>query len=95
MDKISPIKLYDENKTIAGFHLRQLMFKQNGYEYVRSIVNTLFGLYNDGKIKPQIDSVWAYENVRHWCARVTFYINYRPIVSYIRTVHVNMLTFVA
>lgn len=63
MDKISPIKLYDENKTIVGFHLRQLLFKQNGHGYIRSIVDTLFRLYNDGKIKPQIDSVWAYENI--------------------------------
>jgi hypothetical protein len=77
MDKISPIKLYDENKTIAGFHLRQLMFKQNGYDYVRSIVDTLFGLYNDGKIKPQIDSVWAYENVR-----VLLYVQEYHVVLY-------------
>lgn len=63
LDKINPIKLYDENKTIAGFHLRQLLFKQNGFDYVRAIVDTLFKLYNEGKIKPVIDSVWAYENI--------------------------------
>ena len=63
MDKISPIKLYDDNKTIAGFHLRQLIFKQSGFDYVRSVMDILFKMYNEGKIKPRIDSVWAYENV--------------------------------
>jgi hypothetical protein len=68
MDKISPIKLFDENKTIAGFHLRQLLFKQNGYDYIRGVIDTLFRLYNEGKIKPQVDSAWAFENVRtQWC----------------------------
>lgn len=64
MDKISPIRLYDENKTIAGFHLRQLIFKQNRHEYVKTVVDNLFRLYNEGKIKPVIDSVWAFEDVR-------------------------------
>jgi NADPH:quinone reductase-like Zn-dependent oxidoreductase len=63
MDKISPIKLYDDNKTIAGFHLRQLIFKQSGYDYVRNVIDILFQLYNEGKIKPRIDSVWAFENI--------------------------------
>lgn len=63
MDKISPIRLYDENKTIAGFHLRQLIFKQNRHEYVKNIVETLFRLYNEGKIKPVVDSCWAFEDI--------------------------------
>jgi len=63
MDKISPIRLYDENKTIAGFHLRQLLFKQGRHTYVRTVMESLFKLYNEGKIKPIIDSVWAFEDV--------------------------------
>ena len=63
VDKISPIKLYDENKIIAGFHLRELLFKQQQYDYVRRLVGTLFDLYTAGKIRPQIDSVWAFDDV--------------------------------
>lgn len=63
MDKISPIKLYDENKTIAGFQLRTLMFKQNRHDYIRDVVNQLFQMYNDAKIRPKVDSAWAFEDV--------------------------------
>ncbi|KAK2184204.1 hypothetical protein NP493_278g03005 [Ridgeia piscesae] len=63
VDKISPIKLYDENKIIAGFHLRELLFKQRRHDFVRRLVGTLFDLYTAGKIRPQIDSVWAFDDV--------------------------------
>lgn len=63
VDKISPIKLYDDNRSIAGFNLRQLLFKQGRHEYVRDIVNDLFKMYNEGKIRPEIDSAWAFEDV--------------------------------
>ena len=63
MDKISPVKLYDENKSIAGFMLRQLAFKQGKHDMIRDCMNKLFSLYNQGKIRPQIDSAWAFEDV--------------------------------
>ncbi|KAL5020886.1 hypothetical protein ScPMuIL_000041 [Solemya velum] len=63
VDKISPIKLFDENKVIAGFQLRQLLFKQGQHEYIRSIMDKLFMFYNQGKIRPMIDSAWAFEDV--------------------------------
>ncbi|XP_071172762.1 synaptic vesicle membrane protein VAT-1 homolog-like isoform X2 [Mytilus galloprovincialis] len=63
VDKISPIKLYDENKCIAGFQLRHLVFKQGQYQYVKQVMEQLFKLYNDGKIRPVIDSAWALEDV--------------------------------
>lgn len=63
VDKISPIKLYDENKSVAGFQLRHLVFKQGQYDYVKGVMNTLVQLYNTGKIRPIIDSAWAFEDV--------------------------------
>lgn len=63
VDKVSPVKLYEENKTLAGLNLRQLLLKQGRHEYVRNIILQLFQWYNDGKIRPIIDSVWAFEDV--------------------------------
>ncbi|XP_013397607.1 synaptic vesicle membrane protein VAT-1 homolog-like isoform X2 [Lingula anatina] len=63
IDKISPIKLYDENKSISGFNLRQLLFHQGKHAYVRDVMNILFKMYNQGKIKPVIDSVVAFEDI--------------------------------
>ncbi|XP_064641707.1 synaptic vesicle membrane protein VAT-1 homolog-like isoform X2 [Lineus longissimus] len=63
VDKINPIKLYDENKTISGFTLRHLAFKQGRHEFLRECMDKLFQLYNQGKIRPQIDSAWAFEDV--------------------------------
>ncbi|KAL3859781.1 hypothetical protein ACJMK2_009975 [Sinanodonta woodiana] len=63
VDKVSPIKLYDENKTISGFQLRQLAFHQRQHQYVRNVMNKLFQLYSQGKIHPVIDSTWAFEDI--------------------------------
>ena len=63
MDKVSPMRLFDENKTLSGFHLRTLLFKQGQHEYVREIMNTLFSLYGQGRIRPRVDSAWAFEDV--------------------------------
>lgn len=63
VDKISPIKLYDENKTVSGFQLRHLAFQQGQHQYVRGIMNKLFQLYSQGKIQPVVDSTWAFEDV--------------------------------
>lgn len=63
VDKVSPIKLFDENKSLAGFNLRHLLYQQDGSEYVRSTVDKIFGLWKDGKVKPVVDSAWALEDV--------------------------------
>lgn len=63
MDKVSPIKLYDENKSIAGFNLRKLLFNQDNHEYVRTLVETVFKLWEKKKIHPIIDSIFAFEDV--------------------------------
>lgn len=63
VDKVSPIKLFDENKSITGFNLRHLLYQQDGANYVRQTIEKVFGLWKDGKIKPVIDSTWAIEDV--------------------------------
>ncbi|ESO87914.1 hypothetical protein LOTGIDRAFT_219806 [Lottia gigantea] len=62
VDKVSPIKLFDENKTIGGFQLRRLL-QQGQHEYIRGVMDKLLNLYKENKIKPTIDSVWAFEDV--------------------------------
>nr|CAD7442785.1 unnamed protein product [Timema bartmani] len=63
VDKISPIKLFDENKSLSGFNLRHLLYQQNGAPYVKGIMDSVFALWKDGKIKPVVDSTWALEDV--------------------------------
>jgi NADPH:quinone reductase-like Zn-dependent oxidoreductase len=63
VDKVSPIKLFEENKTLIGFNLRHLLYQQNQSDYVKEVVEKVFGLWKDGKIKPVVDSTWALEDV--------------------------------
>ncbi|XP_046328958.1 synaptic vesicle membrane protein VAT-1 homolog-like [Haliotis rufescens] len=63
VDKVNPIKLFDENKVIGGFQLRRLLFNQGQHGYVREVIEKLFKMYSAGKINPTIDSVWAFEDV--------------------------------
>ncbi|XP_014779832.1 synaptic vesicle membrane protein VAT-1 homolog-like isoform X2 [Octopus bimaculoides] len=63
VDKISPLKLYDDNKFLAGFQLRQLLFRDNQHAYIQSQMDKLFKLYTDGIIKPVIDQVACFEDI--------------------------------
>lgn len=63
VDKVNPLKLYDDNKSIGGLHLRHLLYQQGGNDYVRAIVEKVFKLWQEGKIKPVVDSTWALEDV--------------------------------
>ncbi|KAF3429681.1 hypothetical protein E2986_02189 [Frieseomelitta varia] len=63
VDKVSPIKLFDENKTLSGLNLRHLMYQHGSHAFVRRAVERVFTLWNDGKIKPMVDSTWALEDV--------------------------------
>lgn len=63
VDKVSPIKLFDENKSLAGLNLRHLLFQHGRAEYVRRAVERVFALWGEGKVKPLVDSTWALEDV--------------------------------
>ena len=41
----------------------------NRHDYFKSIVKHLMDLYSKGKIRPVIDSTWAFEDVRHVVTR--------------------------
>ncbi|XP_074864647.1 synaptic vesicle membrane protein VAT-1 homolog-like isoform X2 [Carettochelys insculpta] len=61
VEKVNPIKLYEENKVIAGFSLLNLLFKQARGGLIKRIMDKLITLYNKKKIKPLVDSLWALE----------------------------------
>ena len=60
---MNPFKLYEENKVMAGFSLLNLLFKQGGGVRVKTVMDKLLSLYNQGRIKPVVDSLWALEEV--------------------------------
>ncbi|XP_052130117.1 synaptic vesicle membrane protein VAT-1 homolog-like [Frankliniella occidentalis] len=63
VDKVSPIKLFDENKTLAGLNMRHLMYQQGGAAHIKSVMDKVFALWSKGKVKAVIDSTWALEDV--------------------------------
>lgn len=70
VEKVNPIKLYEENKVIAGFSLLNLLFKQGGCGQVKVVVEKLMSLYSQKKIKPMVDSLWALEEVKEAMQRI-------------------------
>uniref|UniRef100_A0A667Z4B9 Vesicle amine transport 1-like n=1 Tax=Myripristis murdjan TaxID=586833 RepID=A0A667Z4B9_9TELE len=70
VEKVNPIKLYEENKVIAGFSLLNLLFKQGRCNLVKTVMEKLLTLYNQKKIKPVVDSLWALEEVKEAMQRI-------------------------
>uniref|UniRef100_A0AAQ5YPU5 Enoyl reductase (ER) domain-containing protein n=1 Tax=Amphiprion ocellaris TaxID=80972 RepID=A0AAQ5YPU5_AMPOC len=70
VEKVNPIKLYEENKVIAGFSLLNLLFKQGRCSLVKSVMDKLLCLYEQKKIKPVVDSLWALEEVKEAMQRI-------------------------
>uniref|UniRef100_A0A8B9FSQ4 Vesicle amine transport 1 like n=1 Tax=Amazona collaria TaxID=241587 RepID=A0A8B9FSQ4_9PSIT len=70
VEKVNPIKLYEENKVIAGFSLLNLLFKQNRSGLIKGVMDKLLDLYNRKKIKPVVDSLWALEEVKEAMQRI-------------------------
>ncbi|XP_076333194.1 synaptic vesicle membrane protein VAT-1 homolog-like isoform X2 [Tachypleus tridentatus] len=63
VDKVNPMKLFDENRSMSGFQLHHLLYQQGAHEYVHGVVNKVFKMWTDGQIKPVLDSTWAFEDV--------------------------------
>lgn len=63
VEKVNPIKLYEENKVIAGFSLLNILFKHKKSGLLRSVMEKLLHLYEQNKITPVVDSLWALEEV--------------------------------
>uniref|UniRef100_H3CVD9 Vesicle amine transport 1-like n=1 Tax=Tetraodon nigroviridis TaxID=99883 RepID=H3CVD9_TETNG len=70
VEKVNPIKLYEENKVIAGFSLLNLLFKHRKCGLVRSVMDKLLCLYEQKKIRPVVDSLWALEEVKEAMQRI-------------------------
>ncbi|KAL6113086.1 vat1l [Pungitius sinensis] len=70
VEKVNPIKLYEENKVIAGFSLLNLLFKHGKCSLVKSVMDKLLCLYDQKKIKPVVDSLWALEEVKEAMQRI-------------------------
>ncbi|XP_036950679.1 synaptic vesicle membrane protein VAT-1 homolog-like isoform X1 [Acanthopagrus latus] len=70
VEKVNPIKLYEENKVIAGFSLLNLLFKHGKCSLVKTVMDKLLCLYNQKKIKPVVDSLWALEEVKEAMQRI-------------------------
>jgi len=59
MKSYTPMSLMPQNKAVCGYHLGHL----TDVEAVESAMKDLLSLYEQGKIKPQIDTVWSYNDV--------------------------------
>ncbi|XP_075878873.1 synaptic vesicle membrane protein VAT-1 homolog-like [Nelusetta ayraudi] len=70
VEKVNPIKLYEENKVIAGFSLLNILFKHRKSGLLKSVMEKLLRLYEQKKIKPVVDSLWALEEVKEAMQRI-------------------------
>lgn len=57
---VNAMQLIHSNKAVCGF---QLAYLDEENELISSVVAKLFELYQQGKIKPRVDSVWPFEQV--------------------------------
>ncbi|XP_026541905.1 synaptic vesicle membrane protein VAT-1 homolog [Notechis scutatus] len=57
---INALQLLHLNKAVSGYHLGYL---EEEVELLTAVVTKLIALYNQGKIKPKVDSVWPFEQV--------------------------------
>ncbi|NWI14111.1 VAT1 protein, partial [Crypturellus soui] len=57
---INALQLLHHNKAVCGYDLGNL---DEEYELLGGVITKLINLYNQGKIKPKIDSVWPFEKV--------------------------------
>lgn len=64
VDKVSPMKLFDDNKSVTGFNFKKLLFRQDGSEFVRTVVQKVFNLWQKNKIVAMVDSTWALEDIQ-------------------------------
>jgi len=68
VEKVSPMKLYDENKAIGGFHLRHLV--KSAPDRVGKALETVWTLMAQGKVKPVQDLTFHFEQVTQGMQRM-------------------------
>ena len=52
------LNIINKNRAVCGYNLGELT-----PQLIRSALESLLDLYRQGKIKPQIDSVWSFDDV--------------------------------
>lgn len=57
---VTALQLLQANRAVCGFYLGSL---ESEVELISRVVTHLLALYNQGRIKPRIDSVWPFEKV--------------------------------
>ncbi|KAK4468017.1 hypothetical protein MN116_008196 [Schistosoma mekongi] len=75
MERISPLKLHDENLLLAGFSLKSLLFSRDHIQtevnnLITDVWNELIKLINDQKIDPIIDSQWYLDETKEAMLRL-------------------------
>jgi NADPH:quinone reductase-like Zn-dependent oxidoreductase len=61
MPKFKPLSLLNKNRGVFGLNIGHLWNEREALNYV---TDKLLTLYNDGKIKPHIDSVFPFDKIR-------------------------------
>jgi NADPH2:quinone reductase len=59
---VSAKDLILQNRVVAGLHLGLLVERQPNT--IKAAMSHLFQLYEEGKIKPHIHSIWPFDKVR-------------------------------
>jgi len=54
------LSIINKNRAICGYHLGHLV---DDPQLAQSALEAVLDLYRQGKIKPQIDSVWSFDEV--------------------------------
>jgi len=54
------LSIIGKNRAVCGYHLGHLV---DHPQLIRSALEAITDLYRQGKIKPQIDSVWSFDDV--------------------------------
>ncbi|XP_036408561.1 synaptic vesicle membrane protein VAT-1 homolog [Megalops cyprinoides] len=57
---INALSLMHANKSVCGYHLGYL---DGEFELISQVMAKLLELYNQGKVKPRVDSTWHFEQV--------------------------------
>jgi hypothetical protein len=60
---INSMEIISDNKSVSGYHLGYLFLNETALRKTLKDIDILLGLYKEGKIKMQIDSVFPYSKI--------------------------------
>ena len=79
----------EDNRSVGGFNLINLLFDQGQDSLVQDVVKDLFKLYKEGQIKPVIDSTWAMEEVTDAMTRMQSHKNVGKVLLVVSQIPKN------